>query len=165
MGATDVVERCWCTSAYNSGDFIFIETDSGYRSSRGDPKGSQHFLRPDATDQEQGEAVLDALSKSRFVLPEEDMELYDYKLGQARYQAWIADLMTRYGYKTKRALFKEMKHCLIESCNGVLTIQPMHHEKLEAWSGLDKGESVSLPADSPSPEVGAALRLAFSRCT
>jgi hypothetical protein len=75
--------------------------------------------------------------------------------------------MQRYGYKTKRALFKNMKSCSVEVDDGMMTIQPWHHEKLEGWSGngISKEDYVVIPANSTPGEIGEALRLAFSRCT
>lgn len=96
------------------------------------------------------------------------MELYDYKKAAERYAEWTQDLMARYGYKTKRALFKDMKNVSIESKNGVMTFSPSHHEKMEAWGrekGRDSFEDVMVSASSTAAEIGAALRLAFSRCT
>lgn len=174
----DVVKSAWAGAICN-GDFICVETYSGYRSSRRDPKGAQHLLVPDVSDEALGAAFLDALARSRFVLSEPradvwihpeaefDSDLYDYKQGIERYAEWAKTLMGRYGYKTKRALFKEMKNCSIESQNGTITIRPSHHEKLEAWSGdgIGKENYVLISANSPPAEIGAALRLAFSRCT
>lgn len=159
---------------------LFVQTYSGYRSTRADHKGQKNLLAPNATDEDLGTAVLDALSHSRFVLgaPREgvalgaevefDMELYDYKKAAERYAEWTQDLMARYGYKTKRALFKDMKNVSIESKNGVMTFSPSHHEKMEAWGrekGRDSFEDVMVSASSTAAEIGAALRLAFSRCT
>jgi hypothetical protein len=174
----EISKGAWA-NAKSNGDFILVETFSGYTSSMRDPIGKQHFLAPDANDEELGFAVLDALAHSRFVLPAPrtdvwihpeasfDMELYDYRQTAARYAAWTNDLMARYGYKTKRALFKTMKSCSIESKGGVVTISPSHHEKLEGWGREhDDGiEDVVIPADNTPSEIGAALRLAFDRCT
>lgn len=160
-----------------NGNFICVETWSGYSSSNRDFRGVQHFLNPGVLDSELGEAILDAMAHSRFVLPaprtdawqhpdaEFDLDLYDYQQGIERYKAWKDDLMARYGYKTQRALFKDMKNCSVERCNGALTIRPSHHAKLEGWEGSTAIENVILPADSTPAEIGAALRLAFSRCT
>lgn len=60
-----------------------------------------------------------------------------------------------------------MKSCDIEEREGMITIGPNNHEKLEAW-GREKGdgiEDVVIAASSSHAEIGAALRLAFSRCT
>lgn len=156
-------------------DFICVETWSGYRGgNHGDPKGKQHLLSPDAHDLALGEAVQDALAHSRWVLPtrregssypegvEFDLSLSDYKVN---YPAWVNALMERYGYKTKRALFKGMKSVSIESKNGVMTFTPSHHAKLEGWEGIGEEATVMIPAASSPEEIGAALRLALSRCT
>lgn len=175
---SEIVKTAWADAKFNT-DFICIETYSGYRSSQADPQGAQHLVRPDASDQELGAALLDALAHSRFVLPEPrkdiwihpeatfDMSLYDYDLNNQRYVEWVCKLMEVYGYKNRRALFKDMKNCGVESKNDGITIRPRHHEKLEAWSGkgISESDNVVIPANSSPAEVGAALRLAFSRCT
>jgi len=174
----NIVKTAWADAKMNK-NFICLKTFSGYRSSQADPKGVEHFFSPDAADKELGLAVLDTLAHSRFVLPEPrkdvwihpeatfDMELYDYDLTNQRYKKWVDGTLERYGYKTKRALFKDMKKCSIESKDGQITIRPSYHEKLEAWSGKGISESdyVTISSGSSSSDIGAALRLAFSRCT
>lgn len=172
------MKTAWADVKANA-DFICIETYSGYGSCRADYKGVMHLLPPDVPDQALGEALLDALSKSRFVLPEPrkdvwihpevtfDMSLYDYDLNNQRYAEWISNLMRIYGYKTKRALFKDMKSCSVESKLDEITIRPSCHEKLEAWSGrgITESDYVVVPVTSSSADIGAALHLAISRCT
>ena len=163
---TDVVPKAsWC-AAYANEEFICITTYSGYRSSRRDPQGAQHHLRPEASDEELGLAVIDALKHSRFILPKDDPDLYDYRRAGERYKAWIADLMSRYGYETKRALFKNMDYCHVKSSKGFMTIRPSFHERLEGWSGdgISPDDNVVLSSDSVPEEIGAGLRLCFSRC-
>ncbi|MCE0828995.1 CdiI family contact-dependent growth inhibition immunity protein [Buttiauxella sp. A2-C2_NF] len=173
----DIVKSAWASVKMNA-DFICVETYSGYRSNQYDPQGVQHLSPPDVGDKELGEMVKDALAHSRFVLsaprtdvwihPEVtfDSELYDYKATAERYAEWIRKLMDRYGYKTKRALFKDMKSCEIRCANEVITITPSWHEKLEMWSGdrISDVDHVILSMDSPSAEIGAGLRLALNRC-
>ena len=170
--------QAWADAGINK-EFIYVKTYSGYRSSRADPQGVEYCISPEVSDQVLGDAVLDALAHSRFVLPEPrkdvwvhpeatfDADLYDYDLTNQRYDHWVGSTLARYGYKTKRALFKDMKKCSIESRRGQITIRPSHHEKLESWTGKGISESdyVVIPADSSPSDVGAALRLAFSRCT
>ena len=155
----EVIRGAWAFAKSNQ-DFSLIETVSGYRGAAAlDPKGIQRFLAPDASDEELGLAVIDALAHSRWVLPaprsgssyppevEFDLELYDYKKVAERYAAWTKDLMARYGYKTKRALFKNMKSCAIERKGGTITIRPSHHEKLEAWD-REKDDGIEDVANS-----------------
>lgn len=173
---SQVAKGAWAEAVCN-GDFICVDTFSGYRSSRRDPKGKQILLSPDTSDEVLGLAVLDALAHSRFVLGaprtdvwvhpevEFDMDLYDHRRVAERYAAWTKALMERYGYKTKRALFKDMKNCHIHREGDVITMHPSHHEKLEHWGGGDGIEKLVIPADSTPEKIGASLRLAFSRCT
>jgi len=153
-------------SALKNKEFICIETFSGYGSSMQDPKGSQHLLSPDADDSELGAAALDALGRSRFVLPEEDSDLFDYKLKAERYAAWVEKLIVAFGYGTKYELFKNMISCDLESKNGLITLFPTNHDELEGWSGdgISKEDYVVISANSSAEEVGAALRVGFSRC-
>lgn len=174
----EVTRGRWA-SAYCNGDFIHIETWSGYRGmDRRDYKGKSNFLALSASDEDLGFAVLDALAHSRWLLgcPREgfvppsglefDMEQYDYKLTAERNAQWLKLLMERYGYKTKRALFKNFLNCGIESKDGVIKIIPMRRAGAEGWEGLGPNDAgaVEIPADSSPAEIGAALRLAFGRC-
>lgn len=174
----DVVPKSWANVKLNK-ELLCIQTYSGYGSSRADHKGVMHLLAPDASDQVVGEALLDTLSKSRFVLPEPrkdvwihpeatfDSELYDYAATVQRYKDWVFQLMSQYGYKTKKALFNDMKNCDVVMCSGEIIIGPSRQEKLEGWgeTGLGGRDNVVIPTDSCPAEVGAALRLALSRCT
>jgi hypothetical protein len=146
--------------------FVCIDTYSGYYGSWRDPQGVQHLLPPDATDQSLGAAILDALSKSRVAKYEEAPDMYLSRDQMASQNfAWTQRLMQTYGYATKRALFKKMKSCSIERRRtGLLTIEPTMHVGLEGWDGLPESELVAVPADCTVNELGAALRLAFSRC-
>ena len=168
---TNEVQRTAWASAKKNAEFFCIETCSGYRMTTTDPQGKQHLLPVGASDHELGVAVLDAFAHSRFVSPlehpEEDSALFDFDLSRKRYSEWVKTLMTTYGYKTKNALFREMKNCNIECRDALITIRPSHHDKLEAWSGdgISKESYVIISSNSPPLEIGAALRLAFVRCT
>lgn len=147
--------------------FFSVETYSGLGRTGSDPLFPCHLLTPDVDDDCLGGTLLQALSDSRTLTELADrIEFFDLEKGKERYAAWIAMLMGKYGYKTKRALFKEMKNCGIHLVNGVITISPTRHEKLEAW-GRTKGdgiEDVILSLDCSPAEIGAGLRLALTRC-
>jgi len=133
-----------------------------------DPAGALHDMRPDVSDEMLGAAVVDCLSRSRFLDTEESRAaLYNLENGQRNYLAWIERLMQFGGYKTRRALFKQMMSCGIEQEGDTITIRPTHHEKLEGWSGkgFSPADYVVVPASASPAEIGAALREAFRRCT
>lgn len=157
----DYRASCYCNS-----ELLLVETQSGLGMVAADPLFPPHLLHPDADNQSIGEVVLQALSDSRTLTIEECDTFFDVEKGKAQYAAWIAMLMKKYGYKTKRALFKDMKNCGVHCINGFITFSPTRHEKLEGW-GRTKGdgiENVVLSVDSTPAEIGAGLRLALSRC-
>jgi hypothetical protein len=152
-------------SAKFNGDFISIKTYSGYRMAIADPQASEYLLLPNDSNEILGKAAFKALTDSRFLTIEESSKLRE--ASEENYKKWIQKIMSVYGYKTKRTLFQKMINCSLEMDEGIITIFPSHHEKLEAWSGkgLTEKDYVKVPADSSPEEIGAALRLAFSRCT
>jgi hypothetical protein len=175
----DDVERGYWASVLFNGDLFLIQTRSGFRGGTNvDFKCVAHHLWPDASDEALGLAVLDAMSHSRWVLGipragivypaavEFDKDLHNLELSMGRYQQWIADLMTQNSYKTKRALFKNMHSCSVDKYKDGIKMRPSRHEKLEAWGSekSDDIENVIIPADSTAAEIGAALKLAFTRC-
>ena len=160
-------DQDYWASVYYTKEFLCIDTYSGLGRAGRDPLFSSHLLQPDASEQDIGDAILQALSDSRTLNVLEDrVTFFDLEKGKEQYAAWIAMLMNQYGYKTKRALFKDMKNCGIHLVNNIITISPTRHEKLEAW-GRTKGdgiEDVILTMDNSLAEIGAGLRLALSRC-
>ncbi|EEZ4403502.1 TPA: CdiI family contact-dependent growth inhibition immunity protein [Escherichia coli] len=158
-------DQDYWASVYCTKEFLLIETQSGFGRTSSDPLFPPHLLQLDANDQCVGEAVLQALSNSRTLVNLEDrIVFFDREKGKEKYTAWIEMLMDRYGYKTKRALFKDMKHSIIHLTNGEITISPMRHEKLEAWEGLELSENVIITVDNSPSEIGEGLRLALTRC-
>ena len=148
-------------------DFFSVETYSGLGMTGRDPLFSPRLLQPDVDDKSLGEEILQALSDSRTLdVLEDRVAFFDLEKSKEQYAAWIATLMEKYGYRTKRALFKNMKKVGIHLVNDVITIRPSFHEKLEAWSGnrINESDYVVLPADSSPTEIGSGLRLALSRC-
>lgn len=159
-------DQDYWVSVYCTKEFLCIDTYSGLGRVGRDPVYPSRLLPPDAEDELVGEKILQALSDSRTLTVKECETFFDLDKGKEQYASWIAMLMDKYAYKTKKALFKGMKNCGIHCVNGVITISPTRHEKLEAW-GRTKGdgiEDVILSVDNSPTEIGAGLRLALSRC-
>ena len=159
-------QEYFCAHVYKNQGFIEVKTFSGYRMTTSDPDGIQKLLPLEVSDEELGQVTLLALSKSRVIDVSEIETFFNIDNIKKRYDAWVADLMAKYNYKTKRALFKNMMQCSVEISDGILTISPSWHEKLEAWSGegISDDDKVVLSVNSTTEEIGAGLRLAFSRC-
>jgi len=87
--------------------------------------------------------------------------------GKERYEKWAGDLQQQYGYKSRAAMFKNMNLCGIKHQNNEILFTPMVHVKLQAWESArnDGIEDIAIPSDSTAEAVGAALKLALSRCS
>lgn len=145
--------------------FISIEPLSGYRMVVREDEGYILYLPPDANDDALGDALLNALDKSRFVLPDDDPGLLKAERYMRCYRNWQKDFMRRYGYKTKRDAYKNMSWCRAKRCEGKITIQPHHRrEKPEEWDRLSPEQNVVISETRDAAVVGAALRLALDRC-
>lgn len=145
--------------------FISIQTYSGYRGHRADPDVPSFLFELDATDEALGQGLLDALSKSRCIDLSEVGGFFDLDRTYREYNQWIEFMMSRYGYKTKRALFKNMENCSAYVYDSTIEISPTYHVKLEAWDGTgDKSLDVHVSIHDTPAVIGQAIRLALSRC-
>jgi len=147
-------------------EFISIKTCSGYFNFLSDPEAPEHLLSPNASEEEIGRAVLDALSRSRILNPKDNRDFFSVELIGVRYEEWVKRIIEHYEYKKRREMFLNMKNCWIHSHNDLITFQPTNHVKLEAWEGVKKAgiEDMVIPTNSSLREIGAALKEAFNRC-
>jgi hypothetical protein len=131
-----------------------------------DPLGKDIVLGLDADDNALAVAVRKALASSRILSPKEAVQFLDYRTSGNEYEERVKSLMGMHGYKNESAMFKNMKSCGITLSKGTIEIRPTAHDTLDGWGRTlcDGIENVIIPADSPSHEIGAALKLAFSRC-
>ena len=153
-------------AVYANDDFICVETCSGMRSYAGDTSGKLLFVKLQDEPAVLGAALVEALSASRFLQPEELGSFFDPSSLELRYEEWVTGLLQRFGYTSRKALFKRMKHCAVDQSCGVITVRPTNHEKLEAWSGdgINESQYVQISEESSSQEIGKAVLLALSRC-
>lgn len=157
---------------YMNRDFVFIESRISYRSSRTNPDAVPYYFGVDASDSELGEAVLSAISDSRFVTPE-DFETEDdfraffsFKTAALRVEEWVQEVMRKFNYGSRRRMFKPMKFCAIKYEDDEIRMSPMNQVKPEAWSGKLPGKEQReiLPGSSNAVDVGAALRRCLANC-
>ncbi|WP_156529178.1 contact-dependent growth inhibition system immunity protein [Caballeronia udeis] len=146
-------------------EFLCIVPQSGYRLAMAEPMATERLLTRDASAVEIGNAIQGALAESRFLSLKEASALS--LTAESRYSEWVQSLMDRFAYKTRRALFKNMKSCSVARSAERLVFVPSHHDKLDSWSRSvgDGIEDVIIPGTSSPSEIGAALIVAFGRCT
>jgi len=132
-----------------------------------EPSVAPQYLPPHVDDATLGASLRRALAASKRVSVEEFQKIFAsgivQKLGKEREQ----DVMQKYGYKSRRALYKNMMCCWISVFDGLLEIKPTHHKSMDSYSGIsnDGPEIIRLPLTVSDAELGAALREGFKRCT
>lgn len=177
------VTRGWWAEARWHPAFFCVMTRSGFRGGTNiDDKGKVLYLPPDAGDLALGKAMIEALAASRWVLDkptpghvyhsdvEFDPEFVSYIQEQKNEQEWGKAVRKPYKLASKRDVYVPMKRCDIAKKNGTITISCRAHVPSKNYGdcwGFDKPENapyVILPDTASAAEIGAGLRLAFSRC-
>jgi len=150
-------------TVYKSEKFICVDPLSGANILKylEDDESCRFYLVPDATDEALGQALLAALHRSRFV---DEREFFDPERAKRAEANWQKEAMRRYGYKTKRDVYKNLDWCLAKISDGKISFRPHHHDKLDSWRSLPPDQTVVIPATDDAVAVGAALRLALDRC-
>lgn len=161
-----VEKKQWVSVDMNN-DFINVKTLSGYTSCAIDTEGSNDFLSPYINNIELGDIIITALSKSRMIDPKDFGAFFDREKLDKEYKEWIAYCQKTYKYKTKKEMFKNMKHCSLYCVEDQLTIISWHQEKPGAFGPTKNkdADNVVIPADNSPEDIGKAVRLALSRCT
>ena len=154
------------SGAFNHKDFISVEVKVDVGLALSDPEQEPFFLAPDCSDADLGDALQKAFAGFRVIAPEleEARTIYKRVFEYGESGKWATDLMARFGYKRKGQLYKRLHYCFIDSFEGIITISPTNHDQPDGWSGLGESEKVRIPDTSTPEEIGAALRLGFSRC-
>jgi CDI immunity protein len=151
------------TAIWRSEKFICIETLSGvpglmYQ----EDKPYRVFLDLDATNALIGRALLMALDKSRYV-DNSEPEFFDPTRAVRVVEDWEKDIMQRYGFKSEHDVYKNLDWCAGQMFDGKIKIQP-HRRSPPAWRNLPAEKTVFIPMTDDAATIGAALRLALSRC-
>ena len=145
---------------------IFLSTYSGLARRARDPDGVNAMLQAAATVDEIGATLRLALGASRQISLEEIPIFFNPEKTNQAYKSWVAWMMRGLGYKTKRALFSNMKSIGISQLADHYELRPSRHERLEGWSGegVSPSDYVLLPLSATDAELGAGALLALGRC-
>ena len=147
--------------------FIVIKTFTATPLSIADPKGLKIYLPPNPEPAILGAGIREAIAKSRKPDWREYNQKFSHDQNKIRYEEWVANVMMRYGYKTRRAMFKGMKSCGIEHFSGVTVLRPSRHYTLEGWDGegIPQSHRIGVRDESDDRTLGEAALLTLSRCT
>ena len=164
MSSTERLPFTQWANVHRTERLISVEPLSGYRMAYREDEGHVIYLPPDATDDALGQALLQALDRSRFIWPRDEPDFFKCERYMQCYRDWQKDFMGRYGYKTKRDAYKNMDWCWIERSEGKISIKPHKRDKPEYFRNLPPDKTVVVSATDDAARVGAALRLALDRC-
>jgi hypothetical protein len=146
--------------------FICVETFSGRGLMGRDPGGVCDFHDLDVSDEVLGRSLRGALNASRWISMEEYPLFFDHEKLKQVDQAWVGQVMRTFEYRTERAVYRNMLRCMVDCSEHTITMRPLVHVKLEAWSGerIDPSQRIELPDAVDDVALGRALRTALSRC-
>jgi hypothetical protein len=120
------------------------------------------YLDPGVMNELLGHTLLMALEKSRFV-DNSEPEFFDPDRATRAYENWEKDVMQRYGFKSKRDAYKSLDWCEAQRFDGKIEIEP-HRRSSPGWRSLPPEKTIVIPETDDAEAVGAAVRLALSRC-
>lgn len=145
--------------------FINIASLSGHRLYRVDRQAFDCYLESSVDAETLGFWLSKALVASKTYELAEIGNFFDRDVVKAYHDKWATDMIQRYGYKSRRALFKSLMHCSCVKRGGTIEIMPTQKGPGESWVGIgDSGAHVFLPESCTVRELGEGLRLAMSRC-
>jgi len=152
-------------SLTGSSAFIDVVTCSGYRAYRADRAAFGCTFATDVPDDQLGNAIRKALSLSRQIEFSEVKAFFDLTHMQRLYDDWVALMMLSHGYKSRRALHQALCSCHCEIDGATVRLIPSRREGTEGYVGFGTSDvDVIVPSDASDAELGAAARLALSRC-
>jgi len=128
-----------------------------------DPQSFIVTLPGNASDEDVGLAVSQALDASRFLSTEEASIFFRREEASKRSEEIILALMTTSNINNRRAFFKDVKLCHISCRSEALYFEPTRRHGAEGFEGLGAESSLSLPSTASISDIGAALASALDR--
>lgn len=152
---------------YFNRDYFELRTMSQGMLSYAEPSVLPHYLPPDVDDATLGRTLRIALAASKQVSVEEFQKIFQSGVVQQLGKDRAALAMKQYGYKTKRAMYRQMDCCWISVADGQIEIAPAHHKSLDGYTAnkIDGPFPLYVAETVSDAELGAALREGFRHCT
>lgn len=134
----------------------------------GDPEQNIIYLSPSSTNVELGIAAREKLKESREVDAREFSEI----VKSGRIKEWEKlteqNIKKKYGYKTKNAIYKNMKSINITLLNNEIFIMPEKQIKLDNYTAVKDSEGnvikFNYNANITEEDLGVAIRNAMNFC-
>ena len=146
--------------------FYFIFVFSVYHYLVWDNQTPIYCLEKETSDESLGKLVSFSFNQCRVINPYEDDFFYNKERMEKDYKKCINELLAKYQFKNKKALFLRMMTCSLRRNHGEILIKPMLHKKLELWTrdGFTDDDNIILPQTASNEELGKAVKEGMSRC-
>ncbi|MDR2107632.1 MAG: CdiI family contact-dependent growth inhibition immunity protein [Holosporaceae bacterium] len=77
----------------------------------------------------------------------------------------IEDILKKYNYKNKTAMFSSMQSCTAETDGDIITLSPSKHGNSDSWEGMPSSYDIIIPSSSAPEVIGAGVKYAIASCT
>ncbi|MFL7769293.1 contact-dependent growth inhibition system immunity protein [Proteus terrae] len=100
------------------------------------------------------------------ILDANSSEYHEMCNDEKSYSEWIKKIIKEYDYKNKTTLFKNMNLCSVNVTDGIISIIPYDHLRLDNWIGksIPNNAIITLKSNCNDEVLGASIKEAFTRC-
>ncbi|NEN76631.1 CdiI family contact-dependent growth inhibition immunity protein [Pelistega sp. NLN82] len=150
-------------------EFILITSYLNAGISVSDPEQEFIYHPIDISDEELGAYVKQKLTESRDIPYEQFYELYQSNTIHNLTKTLEKEMMLLYGYKNRKAIYKNMRFMTIESDKDKMVIIPHHQDSLDGSTTISNEDNTMLSftydKTISDKDLGIAVREAFNYCT
>ncbi|NEN76629.1 CdiI family contact-dependent growth inhibition immunity protein [Pelistega sp. NLN82] len=123
----------------------------------------------DISDEELGAYIKQKLAESREISHEQLYELYQSNVIKELTNTLEKEMMLLYGYKNRKAIYKNMRFMSIESDKDKIIIMPEHQDSLNGATAISNEDNTMLSfiydKTISDKDLGIAVREVFNYCT
>ncbi|WCG91414.1 contact-dependent growth inhibition system immunity protein [Proteus terrae] len=152
-------------NVYFNNDYYIIITLSKSGIYLMDFKKGYKVLSKDPLDADLSFFTKNALIQSE-ILDANSSEYHEMRNDEKSYSEWIKKIIKEYDYKNKTTLFKNMNLCSVNVTDGIISIIPYDHLRLDNWIGksIPNNAIITLKSNCNDEVLGASIKEAFTRC-
>jgi len=147
-------------SLYANPDFYCFKTISGIDIGVVDPRVEPILLEPNATNAQLARALFKSLLASRAPKHRRDPDLYNYRNAETAYKKWRGEMMAKFGYKTQKKMFEDMRSLSFEYNRYAFTlsVERLVQEKPQSWTASKRYPKTVLDSKLDPEHLGEEIR-------
>ncbi|HGN0351462.1 TPA: contact-dependent growth inhibition system immunity protein [Proteus mirabilis] len=152
-------------SVYFNNDYYIITTLSKSGIYLIDFEKGYKVLSKDPFNADLGFFTRNALIQSE-ILDANSSEYHEMRNNEGLYSEWVKKIIKECNYKNKTTLFKNMNLCNVNVTDGIISIIPYDHLRLDHWIGksMPNNAIITLKTNCSDEVLGASIKKAFTRC-